>query len=762
MRMLSGDGMWHTFSVGEIPAVRMSDGPNGLRMTDDATSHAVPATCFPTPGMLANSWDAAMCYAVGAAIGREATAMGVNLLLAPGLNIKRHPLGGRNFEYFSEDPMLSGEIGKAYIAGVQSTGVGACAKHFAANNQEQYRMYSDSVVDKRALYEIYLKPFKIALQAQPAAVMCAYNKLNGTYCSESAYLLKSVLRDEWKYDGAVISDWGAVHNRADSLSAGLDLAMPGGDEYFNQLSDALVSGAITDEQVNGSVARILKLVDDLYLEPYGDFDDDLHERIAYNAAAASLVLLKNDGLLPLTKNKRVAVCGELFDTAPIQGGGSSHITPLKSGTPRDAFKMRALSFKYSRGYSSNPKDKNLAAQAVKDTEGCDAVIVYVGQPTPTEGIDRATLSLPPEQDELIAQLTAAGRKVVVVLCSAGPVLMPGINRVYAVVYAGLNGCGGALAAVDAIYGRFNPSGRLAETFPAAADAADFGSDFGGYRTLYRESIFVGYRYYDAVNKPILFPFGHGLCYSEISYDDMHVKRTGDNEYDVTVTLTNGSARDAYETVQIYVADRTGRVMTPQKQLAGYAKVFIEGQSSTTATIRISRGAFEFYNTQTNGYSIPDGEFKIIAAASAGDIKKQISVKVNGDYTQYAESGAYAQPLRADVTDDDFTALYGDTLPVSIPRPQKGEFTLDCCLDDIKHTLAGRFAVRAVKKRAKHAGAVGSPSYESFMQSAMFTPLLSVSLMSDGAMPITTAKGLVEMANGNFFKGIKLILGGRKK
>lgn len=745
LRMLSGDGMWHTFATGELPRVRMSDGPNGLRMTGGAgVSAAIPATCYPTPGMLACSWDAALCYSVGAAIGREATAMGVNVLLAPGLNIKRNPLGGRNFEYLSEDPLLAGELGKAYVAGVQSTGVGACIKHFAANSQESMRMYSDSVVDERALREIYLRPFYIALSAQPAAVMCAYNKLNGTYCSESEFLLKKILRDEWKYNGVTVSDWGAVHDRAKSLKAGLDLAMPcADDKYFNELDEAQKAGEITEEEIDASLSRILRMVDDTYLEPYGDIDVDMHERIAYNAAAASLVLLKNEGgFLPLTKNMKVAVCGDYFTSAPIQGGGSSHVTEIKSITPQNAFLQRAIEVKYIEDYSG----------AIEQTEGYDAVIVYVGQPAPTEGIDRETLSLP--QDRLINELTAAGRKVVVVLCSVGPVLMPWINRVHAVLYAGLNGECGALAAVDALYGRINPCGRLAETFPLAQE--DFGTDFGGNLSLYRESIYVGYRYYDATDKPVLFPFGHGLSFCDVTYDDMHVKRYEDGTFDVTVTLTNNSVRDTYETVQIYVSDRTGRVMCAKKQLAGYAKVFIEGQTSTIATIRLNRSAFEFFNVQANAFDVCDGEYKIIAAASATDIRKQASVKVNGNFFGHTAQ-LYLDKSRADISDAQFAGLYGAPLPAPATRPTRGNFTLDCCVDDIKNTFIGKLVKRSVMRRAKAAGPAGSTDRKAFINFGMFTPLYAVSAMSDGDLPLSRATGIVEMANGYFFKGLKLIL-----
>lgn len=354
LRMLVGDDMWHTFGAAELPRVRMSDGPCGLRMTDGGPS-ALPATLFPTPSMLANSWDPALLYDVGAAIGAEATAVGVNLLLAPGLNIKRTPLCGRNFEYYSEDPYLSGTLGKAFVSGVQSTGVGACVKHFAANNTETLRMYSDSVVDARALNEIYLKPFEIALEAKPAAVMCAYNKLNGEYCSQNAHLLKTILRERFGYNGITLSDWGAVRDRAAALAAGLDLEMPYNAFSYDDLAYALDSGDITERDIDGALGRLLGLIDDVYLEPYGDFDADAHDRLAYFAAASSIVMLKNDGILPLTKDMKIAVVGEYAECAPLQGGGSSHVTPLRSVSPLEAFSHRGIDIAYYRGYSADKK-----------------------------------------------------------------------------------------------------------------------------------------------------------------------------------------------------------------------------------------------------------------------------------------------------------------------------------------------------------------------------------------------------------------------
>lgn len=758
LRMLSGDGMWHTFGAGELPRVRMSDGPNGLRMTDDAESTAVPATCYPTPSMLANSWDPALLYSVGAAIGREATAMGVNLLLAPGLNIKRNPLGGRNFEYYSEDPLLSGELGKAFVSGVQSTGVGACVKHFAANNQEDKRMYSDSIVDGRALREIYLKPFEIALQAEPAAVMCAYNKLNGEYCTQNGFLLKNVLRCDFKYRGVTLSDWGAVHDRAAALKAGLDLEMPDSlGVHMSGLRAALENGDITEADIDDALRRILGLIDDVYLEPYGDFDADAHDRLSYNAAASSIVLLKNDGgFLPLTKDMKVVVMGGLAENAPVQGCGSSHVTALKTLSPLDAFSLRAIEITYYRGYSANAKENSrLYNEALASAAGADAVIVYAGVPAPSEGVDRKSLELPPEQNKLISALTDAGHRVVVVLCAPGPVRMPWINRVRAVVYCGLNGQNGAAAAVDVLYGRINPRGRLAETFPLAdADTRDF----GGLRPVYRESIFVGYRYYDAAEKSVLFPFGHGLSFCDITYDDMRVKRLGGCEFEVTITLTNNSPRDAYETVQIYVSDKTGRVMSPVKQLAGYAKVFVEGKTATETTVRLDRRAFEFFDTQAGKFAVADGEYKILAAASATDVKKEMSVHVDGDFSGKLEPPpAYALPLKREISDADFELLSGAPIPPVPHRPQKGEFSLDCCLGDLRSTLCGKLAARAVLRRVNRQAAPDSTERDAMTAAALDTPLYAVAAMSGGAMSPSVAKGIAEMANGKVFKGLKLML-----
>lgn len=755
INMLSGSGMWHTFGAGELPRARMADGPNGLRMTDGVDASAIPSTCYPTPSMLANSWDPALLYNVGAAIGREATAMGVNVLLAPGLNIKRNALGGRNFEYYSEDPLLNGELGKAFVLGVQSTGVGACVKHFAANNRETARMYSDSVTDARALREIYLKPFKIALDAEPVAVMCAYNKSNGKYCSENDFLLKSVLRDEWDYRGVTVSDWGAVHNRSVSLAAGLDLAMPYSPLFADDVRSALDRGEISEDDIDAALRRILELVDNVYLEPYGDYDGDAHDKLSYNAAVESVVLLKNDnGFLPLTKNMRVAVIGAYAENAPVQGGGSSHVTPLKYLSPLDAFAFRSVEVSYFRGYGKNAKEnKALYEEALAGAALSDAVVVYVGVPAPHEGADRTELALPPEQNDLITGLTNAGHRVVVVLCTPGAVQMPWINRVRAVVYAGLNGQNGATAAIDVLFGRINPRGKLAETFPLEETAPS-----ASRRDLYKESIFVGYRYYDSAEKPVLFPFGHGLSFSDISYDGMRVKRMSGNEFVASVTLTNNSTRDAYETVQIYVSDRTGRIMCAAKQLAGFKKVHVEGKTSTVADIKIGRTAFEFFNTDNGEFNVSDGEYKIMCAASSADIKHEISVKVDGDYFGKTDvPPSYKLPLSGKFDEDDFKTLYGSELPPDPAPAKRGEFTLDNCIEDMSKTAAGKAAAAVVRRKAKAYGALGSPERNAFIASAMGTPLSAVAAMSDGSMSVNAAKGLVEAANGKIFKGLKLIL-----
>lgn len=758
IRLLQGDGMWHTFGAGELPRVRMSDGPNGLRMTSGASGAPVPSTCYPTLGMLANSWDPALLYSVGVGLGREATAMGVNLLLAPGVNIKRHPLGGRNFEYFSEDPLLAGALGKAYIRGVQATGVGACVKHFAANNRENYRMTGDSVIDMRTLREIYLRPFELALQAKPAAVMCAYNSLNGEKCAENKFLLTDILRDEWKFDGVAISDWGAVTDRVKSLEAGLDLAMPDSSGLFEkQLADAVATGEISEKQINAALKRILTLVDDVYLEPYGDYDADAHDRLSYNAAAASLVLLKNDAeFLPLTRDMKILVCGENAVSPPIQGGGSAHVSPLRTVSPLDAFILRGIEVSFCHGCSADKKlNDKYKTEALECAQSADAVVVFAGAPAPTEGIDRESLELPEEQNALINELTAAGHRVVAVLCGPGPVAMPWVNRVRGIIYSGLNGQNGALAAVDALYGRINPAGKLAETFPA--DLKDIGNDFGGETALYREGLFVGYRYYDAIDRDPLFPFGHGLSYCEINYDGATVKRGEDGKLNVYVTLANKSVRDAYETVQAYVADKTGKVLCAKKQLAGFCKAFVEGQTATTVNFPLDMRTFEFFDAESNKFKTIDGEFEILVGSSSADVKHRIKVKVSGEQkTPVPFPDSYKTPFRTKISDEDFYSLLGKP-PEQKQKPQKGEYTLACCINDISSTLSGKIARAIVMKKAKAAGAPDSPDRKAFIAAALYTPLSSVAAMSDGAMPLNVAAGLVEMANGHFFKGIKSML-----
>ncbi|MCH5161410.1 MAG: glycoside hydrolase family 3 C-terminal domain-containing protein [Clostridiales bacterium] len=762
LRMLTGDGMWHTFGAGELPRVRMSDGPTGLRMTSDATIAAIPATCFPTQSSLACSWDPALLYNVGAAMGREATALGVNLLLAPGVNIKRNPLGGRNFEYYSEDPFLSGTLGKAFIEGVQSTGVGACVKHFACNNQETDRMYYDAAVDPRALNELYLKPFEIALSAEPAAVMCAYNKLNGTYCSENDYLLTTVLRDRLNYNGVTLSDWGAVHKRSVSFKAGLDLEMPFSPFSYDDLDAALKDGDITEADIDNALRRMLNLIDNVYLEPYGDFDADAHDKLAYAAAAESVILLKNDNnFLPLTKAMKIAVMGSIAENAPIQGGGSSHVTELKKISPLDAFSSRSIDVAYYRGYSKNAKENALLHdEALTAATAADVVIVYAGNTSDedaSEGVDRKSIDLPEEQSALISALTNAGHRVVVVLVAGGPVAMPWSKRVRSIVYQGLSGAGGALATVDAMFGRINPQGRLPETFPHDLDDLNI-QNTQSRRVLYRESLFVGYKYYDAIERRVLFPFGHGLSYSNIVYEDFAITRVDDNEFEAAVTLCNRSPRDGYETVQIYVSDRTGRILAPRKQLAGYCKAFVEGGTKTKVVIRVPKSAFTFWNEDKRMFSTPDGEFKIIVAASATDIKFDSSVKINGDFNDIvAYPDVYKMPLISKITDSDFQSMYGAPLPTEECPTAKGSYTLDNCLNDVRHCLIGRIAYSIVKRRAKKEGEPGSTAQEAFMANALNTPLTAAVSMSDGAMPVNFAKAIVSWANGKRLNAIKLLI-----
>ncbi|WP_219837177.1 beta-glucosidase [Paenibacillus sp. R14(2021)] len=670
--LCSGLDFWHLKGIERlgIPSIMVTDGPHGLRKQREGTDHvglfdSVPATCFPSAAGVASSWDRDLIRRMGEALGEECQAEDVAVLLGPGANIKRSPLCGRNFEYFSEDPYLSSEMAASHIQGVQSQGVGTSLKHFAANNQEHRRMTSDSVVDERTLREIYLASFEGAVkQAQPWTVMCSYNKVNGTFVSENEYLLTDILKDEWGLEGFVVSDWGAVNERTDGLAAGLELEMPAsGGAGDRQIVDAVRNGKLPEEKLDRAVERLLsiifKAVDNK--KPNASYDPEAHHRLAREVARESMVLLKNEeGILPLRREGKIAVIGELAVKARYQGGGSSHIKPTKLEEIREEIVKSAGSraqVTYEQGYKldSDATDIQLATEAVRAAAQADVAVLFAGLPDryESEGYDRTHLRLPENQIELIRALAAEQPNLVVVLSNGSPVEMPWISSAKAVLEAYLGGqaLGGAIA--DLLFGDANPCGKLAETFPKRIeDNPSYLFYFGeGDRAEYREGIFVGYRYYDAKKVEPLFPFGYGLSYTTFMYSDLALDRAqfrDDEKVTVSVKVVNTGNRSGKEIVQLYVRDKETTVIRPVKELKGYAKVELHPGERKTVSFTLNKRSFAFYDTEMKDWRVETGEFEILIGKSSSDIVLTGNVQVqstavrNKKYTRNSTIGDLMQ------------------------------------------------------------------------------------------------------------------------
>jgi len=649
--MCSGLDFWHLKGVERlgIPSVMVTDGPHGLRKQQASADHlgllnSVPATCFPSAVGLASSWDRSLIHKVGVALGEECQAENVAVLLGPGANIKRSPLCGRNFEYFSEDPYLSSQLAASHIKGVQSQGVGTSLKHFAANNQEHRRMTSDSIVDERTFREIYLASFEGAVkEAQPWTVMCSYNKVNGEYASENEYLLTDILKEEWGHEGFVVSDWGAVNERDLGLAAGLELEMPSsGGTGDAKIVEAVRSGKLPIEKLDAAVERILKIifksVDNR--KPDATYDVEEHHAIAREVARESMVLLKNeDELLPLSKKGKLAIVGELAVKPRYQGGGSSHINPTKLEDISEEIIKSAgseASVTYAQGYELNSDHTNetLLEEAKQIAADADTVILFAGLPDryESEGFDRTHLRLPDAQIELIQAIAEVQRNIVVVLSNGAPIEMPWLDNVKSVLEAYLGGqaLGGAIA--DILFGDANPSGKLAETFPVKLEHNPSYLNFPGEgdRVEYKEGLFVGYRYYDMKEIKPLFPFGHGLSYTTFDYSNLVISQSSilDNEeVTVSVDVTNTGKRAGKEIVQLYIRDVESSVIRPLKELKAFDKVELQPQETKTVTFKLNKRSFAYYNVEMKDWHVETGAFQILVGRSSQDIVLQGEIQV---------------------------------------------------------------------------------------------------------------------------------------
>jgi len=650
--MCSGLDFWHLKGVERlgIPSIMVTDGPHGLRKQDMSADHlglfdSVPATCFPSAAGLASSWNRDLIREVGVALGEECQAEDVAVLLGPGANIKRSPLCGRNFEYFSEDPYLSTEMAASHIQGVQSQGVGTSLKHFAVNNQEHRRMSVDAVVDERTLREIYLASFEGAVKkGKPWTVMCSYNRVNGTYASKNRRLLTEILREEWGYEGFVVSDWGAVDQIVESLAAGLDLEMP---STFGQgerkLIEAVKNGTLPEEVLDEAVARILTIIFKAVdaKRANASYDKAGHHRLARKVAAESMVLLKNDNaVLPLKQGQKIAVIGEFAVKPRYQGGGSSHVKPTQLDEPLGELRKLAgegTEIRYVTGFeiAKDTLDEGQLREALDAAAWADVAVIFAGLPDryESEGYDRTHMNLPANQNELIEAVAGVQSKVAVVLMNGSPIEMPWIDRVSSVLEAYLGGqaAGGAIA--DLLFGAANPSGKLAETFPLKLSDNPSYLFFPGEqdRVEYREGIFVGYRYYDTKQVKPLFPFGHGLSYTSFEYSGLTVDRKELNDTDtltVTVTVRNTGSLTGKEVVQLYVSDVQSTVIRPAKELKEFAKVELQPGEQKTVSFTLDKRAFAYYNTDIADWHVESGEYRIMIGRSSADIVLEETVVVH--------------------------------------------------------------------------------------------------------------------------------------
>lgn len=780
--LCSGQNFWFLKALERlgIPAIMMTDGSHGLRKQVGSADHvglnqSVPATCFPTASALAATWNRDLVFQVGQALAEECLQEGVSVILGPGANIKRSPLCGRNFEYFSEDPFLTGEIAKSHIRGVQSLGVGASLKHFALNNQETRRMTTNSVVDERAMRELYLAGFEHAVKgAQPWTVMCSYNRLNGTYVCGNKALLTKILREEWGYEGLVVTDWGAMNEVTQAVRAGTDLEMPGVENgNTEKLIAAVRSGDLEEALLDRAAARVLALMQksSAALRPGFTYDPQTHHALAKQAAAEGAVLLKNEaGLLPLCSSGKIALIGRFAKEPRYQGAGTSLVNPTRLENLYDELGKRIGEERlvYAPGYTDKGAvDEALLHEALDAANRAEIVILCAGLTDldEVEGLDRQHMRLPTGHNALITTVCAAHPRCVVVLCNGSPVEMPWLASAPAVLEAYLGGQAGAGAVADILTGRVNPSGKLAETFPLRLEDTPALPYPGGPQTVeYRESIYVGYRYYDSVGAQVLYPFGHGLSYTIFEYNNLRLHSVGECLV-AGFSLKNSGSRAGMETVQLYVRDLESSVFRPEKELKGFLKVDLEPGEERDLEIALDPRAFAFYDADSRQWVNEAGEFEILIGASSRDIRLRELIQLPGKPAPTSlktdRMDAYYHPSQAaGFPRESFEALLGSPLPTNLPD-KKGQFSLNTPLADMKGTLVGAYLFRAFEKgMQKIVGPDKDTPTGKLMNATLQEMPLRTTLMKGGGISREKLLALVQMMNGKFFKGLWAFLKAR--
>lgn len=767
--LLSGRDIWSTypFEQAGLPAMFLSDGPHGVRRQMGEGDHlglnaSQPATCFPTAAGVANSWNPALAEEAGQTIGAEAASQQVNVLLGPGLNIKRSPLGGRNFEYYSEDPYLAGKMAAAFIRGVQSNGISACPKHFAANSQEHLRMTSDSVVDERTFRELYLTNFEIAVkEGQPKSIMSSYNRINGTYANENTHLLTDILRKEWGFDGFVVTDWGGSNDHVAGTLAGSNLEMPGtGGDSDRELLAALKNGSIQESVIDQRVDELIDVILSTHAATAnhsGSFDKEAHHAIARKTALETAVLLKNqDNILPLQNNTRVAIIGDMALEPRYQGAGSSVVNPTQLDRPIDCLNKSSLNIVgHAQGYLRTGKtDSSLSHAAVELAKQADVVLLYLGLPEifESEGIDRTHMSLPSNQNTLVNEIYQVNQNIVVVLSGGSPVELPWIDQCKGLIHGYLGGQAGADAMVDLLTGVVSPSGKLAETYPISyADTPNYHYFPGKEETAeYREGLYVGYRYYETVQKPVRFPFGYGLSYTTFSYSDLTV-----TSEQVQFTLTNTGNVAASEVSQLYVSCPNSKLFRPIRELKGFAKTYLEPGASTSVTISLDDKAFRYFNVQTEQWEIEGGTYQIEIGASCQDILLKASISVTGTDAPIPYDSAllpsYYSAQVQNISDNEFAILLGRPLPAT-KWDRTAPLGYNDSLSQMQYARSplARMGYKILQDMQKKSEANGVPNLNVLFIYNM--PFRGLAKMTGGMISTEMAHAMQYMANGHFFGG----------
>ncbi|MDU4861751.1 MAG: glycoside hydrolase family 3 C-terminal domain-containing protein [Terrisporobacter othiniensis] len=778
-----GIDFWHSYGIDKmnIPSIMLCDGPHGLRKEESErfmfmSPKVIKSTCFPTATALASTFDEELINRMGKALGEECRRKDVAVLLSPGINIKRLPICGRNFEYFSEDPYLSGKMSAALIRGIQSKGVAACLKHFAANSQEKYRMTINSIIDERALREIYLKGFEIAIKgANPWCVMMAYNRLNGQYCCENKYLMQDILRNEWNYDGCIISDWGGVNDIISSINNGLNLEMPGyKDDYYKILQKAVETNKLDEKILNQSVTKVIELIL-RYKEgkkiPYKcNFKD--HIDLAEKIAESSAVLLKNDdNILPGNNSQKVGIIGRLAKEPVYQGLGSSHVNANTIDNAYDVFVHNNCNINYADGYSleNDEIDELLLKKAIEVAKNKDIVYLFIGLPKyyEAEGYDRKNLKLPKSHDNLVYEISRVNKNLVVILQGGSVVEMPWSHIPKGILLTHLSGCRGGNATVNLLLGNQNPSGKLSETYANTFEDYPSVQFYPGDNNYveYRESIFIGYRYFDSADINVKYPFGFGLSYTTFEYSNMKIKYNNYNNMEISVTVTNVGDLEGKEVAQLYVSCLYSKLFRAKQELKGFKKINLKPKESKEVTFILDEGCFTYYNIQSHQYEVEEGQYGISIGSSSRDIKFSTVVNKRGntvktiDYKAKYQSYYELYKKKLSTTELEFENIYNKELPII--NKQIYPFTINSTINDIKSIYGGDLIISAINKKANKFVSGDKAMEITVKESLNDQPFRLIAMVTRGAINRKSIQGFVDLLNKHYIKGFLQILRNRK-